>query len=183
MDDYYKILQIDRNACNEIISAAYKTLSKKIHPDHRHDRLPEATHAMRKLNEAYAVLKDPVQRAAYNKKLRFMYAKPFAVHRTPQRNRQPDPLFNTYKKALLRFDEGFEYFRLCTHNTGTTAGTSDELKKRYIKLAHTHLHTAYDLFDDIVYSHPGSAYEDDARSKLSRVEKLLDILTALPITP
>lgn len=33
MKNYYKILEVDKNASNEVIKVAYKSLVKKYHPD------------------------------------------------------------------------------------------------------------------------------------------------------
>lgn len=63
--DYYKILQVDPSAEPEVIQAAYKRLALKYHPDK--NKTPDATERMKKLNEAYGVLKDPAERAEYHK--------------------------------------------------------------------------------------------------------------------
>ena len=33
MKNYYEILEVDKNASEEVIEKAYKTLAKKYHPD------------------------------------------------------------------------------------------------------------------------------------------------------
>ena len=60
--NYYKILQVDREAEPEVIKAAYRALSRKYHPDGSH---PSAERMMR-LNDAYAVLSDPPARSRHN---------------------------------------------------------------------------------------------------------------------
>lgn len=65
--DYYRELQVQRHAEPEVIDRAYRALSLKYHPDRA--RLPErdsATRRMQRINEAYAVLRDPTRRAAYD---------------------------------------------------------------------------------------------------------------------
>ncbi len=62
--DYYRILQVDPAAEPEVIEAAYRRLCRKYHPDLNPS--PEAERRMREINAAYAVLRDPVQRAAYD---------------------------------------------------------------------------------------------------------------------
>jgi|GEM_PF-2654690 len=62
--DYYAILEIDASAEPEVVEAAYRALVRKYHPD-----VSSATDAetrIRALNAAYAVLRDPAQRAAYD---------------------------------------------------------------------------------------------------------------------
>jgi curved DNA-binding protein CbpA len=61
--DYYRILQVHEEAEVEVVQAAYRTLSKKYHPDANKE--PNAEERMKQLNEAYAVLGDELQRAEY----------------------------------------------------------------------------------------------------------------------
>jgi curved DNA-binding protein CbpA len=56
----YKVLAVDPSADPDVISAAYRALSKKFHPDV--NKTPEAEAKMRELNRAYDMLKDPAQR-------------------------------------------------------------------------------------------------------------------------
>ena len=65
--DYYRLLQVTRTADAEVIERAYKTLSMKYHPD-RVDatKRADATRRMQEINQAYAVLRDPVKRRAYD---------------------------------------------------------------------------------------------------------------------
>jgi len=65
-DDPYVILQVARHAEPEVIEAAYRRLARKYHPDV--DSSPEANTRMQKINWAYEILKDPVKRAAYDRK-------------------------------------------------------------------------------------------------------------------
>lgn len=62
--NYYKVLQVDPSAEQEIITAAYRRLALKHHPDI--DTSPDATHRMQAINEAYGVLGDPDARARYD---------------------------------------------------------------------------------------------------------------------
>jgi len=64
--DYYKILQVDPSAEQEVITAAFKGLAKKYHPDVYHGS--DRTERMREINLAYEVLGDPGKRQAYDYK-------------------------------------------------------------------------------------------------------------------
>jgi DnaJ-class molecular chaperone len=65
--NYYKILEVDREASPEVIQKAYKALSMKYHPDRQAAAAgPEAHARMLLLNEAYAVLSDPRKRQDYD---------------------------------------------------------------------------------------------------------------------
>ena len=68
--NYYKILQIDRNASPEIIEKAYKTLAKKYHPDLKSENNKEKyVEIFKVINEAYQTLSDPYLKASYDKSL------------------------------------------------------------------------------------------------------------------
>ncbi|HEX2910852.1 MAG TPA: DnaJ domain-containing protein [Chloroflexia bacterium] len=63
----YKVLAIDPSADTDVISAVYRTLSKKYHPDI--NKSPEAEQRMREINRAYEMLKDPAQRRKVDEEL------------------------------------------------------------------------------------------------------------------
>lgn len=65
---YYKILMVDEEADAEIISAAYRKLAMRFHPDL--DASPQAARRMTELNEAYRTLRDPELRARYDREWR-----------------------------------------------------------------------------------------------------------------
>lgn len=65
--DHYRTLQVTRDADSEVIERAYKALSLKYHPDRvSGGQRAEATRRMQRINAAYAVLRDPVKRRAYD---------------------------------------------------------------------------------------------------------------------
>lgn len=64
MKDYYLILQVHPQAGPDVIQAAYRRLARTYHPD-ANAGADDA--AMQELNEAYAVLSDPGQRADYDR--------------------------------------------------------------------------------------------------------------------
>jgi sugar lactone lactonase YvrE len=63
-EDYYEILQISPSAEPEVIEAAYKKLARKYHPDV--NKSPSSADKMKKINMAYVVLGDPIQREQYH---------------------------------------------------------------------------------------------------------------------
>ena len=65
--NWYQVLQLDIAADPDIISTVYRRLALRYHPDR--DPSQEAQMRMRELNQAYAVLKDPEQRARYDAEL------------------------------------------------------------------------------------------------------------------
>jgi hypothetical protein len=64
VSDLYEILEVSPRASQDVIHAAYRVLARNCHPDHNASF--DAAGTMRKLNAAYAVLKDPERRARYD---------------------------------------------------------------------------------------------------------------------
>jgi curved DNA-binding protein len=62
--DYYAILGVDRNAGVDEIKKRYRILARKYHPDVSKE--PDAEKRFKETAEAYATLKDPEKRAAYD---------------------------------------------------------------------------------------------------------------------
>ena len=62
--DYYDIMGLERKASQAEIKRAYRKLARKYHPDVSKEADAEAR--FKELGEAYAVLKDPEKRAAYD---------------------------------------------------------------------------------------------------------------------
>ena len=62
--DYYEVLGLSREATPDAIKSAYRKLARKYHPDVSKEA--DAETQFKELGEAYAVLKDPEKRAAYD---------------------------------------------------------------------------------------------------------------------
>jgi curved DNA-binding protein CbpA len=63
--DPYKILQVDSEAEDEVITAAYRRLARKYHPDVAPDH--ESAARMAAINAAFERIGDPARRAAYDR--------------------------------------------------------------------------------------------------------------------
>ncbi len=63
--DYYKILDLPRDASEADLKKAYRRLAMKFHPDRNPDD-PDAERKFKEAKEAYEVLTDPQKRAAYD---------------------------------------------------------------------------------------------------------------------
>jgi curved DNA-binding protein CbpA len=62
--DYYKVLQVDPEASPEVITAAFRTLARRLHPDSDLTGVHEIR--MAELNRAYSVLRNVGSRRAYD---------------------------------------------------------------------------------------------------------------------
>lgn len=70
MKNYYEILEVDKNASQEVIEKAYKTLAKKYHPDLQQGAIQqEYAEKMKIINQAYDVLSDSARRSQYNQQI------------------------------------------------------------------------------------------------------------------
>ncbi|OAP40842.1 molecular chaperone DnaJ [Sinorhizobium glycinis] len=65
MRDPYAILGVRRNAGQEEIKAAWRSVAKAIHPDHNRDD-PLATERFAEAGRAYELLRDPARRSRYD---------------------------------------------------------------------------------------------------------------------
>jgi molecular chaperone DnaJ len=68
MKDYYKILNISRQASPEEIKKAYRNLAVKYHPD-KTGNDKDAEMKFKEVSEAYETLSDPTKKAAYDNPL------------------------------------------------------------------------------------------------------------------
>jgi curved DNA-binding protein CbpA len=73
--DAYKILQVDAEAEDEVIQAAYRRLARKYHPDTAGDDETAAVR-MSALNAAWELIGEPAARAAYDRSRRSATASP-----------------------------------------------------------------------------------------------------------
>jgi DnaJ-class molecular chaperone len=75
LSTHYETLQVLPTADDETISAAYRSLCKRAHPDNwpsakDEHRRQAGEFRMKLYTEAYSILKDPAKRKAYDKSIR-----------------------------------------------------------------------------------------------------------------
>lgn len=64
--DYYEVLGIDKNASDDQIKKAYRSLAKRYHPDLNPDNA-EAEAKFKEVNEAYEILSDSDKKSKYDR--------------------------------------------------------------------------------------------------------------------
>ena len=109
--DYYQTLGVERTATADDIKRAYRKLARKYHPDV--NKAPDAERRFKEVGEAYAVLKEPDKRAAYDK---------FGANWKAGQEFQPPP----------DWDTGFEF----RGGAGDEAGFSDFFESLFGGRAH-----------------------------------------------
>jgi curved DNA-binding protein len=91
--DYYKILEVDKNATAEDIKKAYRKLARKLHPDlNPNDK--DAHKKFQQINEANEVLSDPEKRKKYDQ-----YGKDWQHAEQFEKQRQSRPRQEAYASA------------------------------------------------------------------------------------
>ena len=65
-EDFYKILNVERNASDAEIKKSYRSFAMKHHPDRNADNPAAAEEKFKQVKEAYEVLSDPKKRSAYD---------------------------------------------------------------------------------------------------------------------
>jgi molecular chaperone DnaJ len=65
--DYYEVLGVPRDATEDQIKSAYRSLAKKHHPDMNRDNPKESEEKFKELSEAYEVLMDKEKRETYDR--------------------------------------------------------------------------------------------------------------------
>ena len=93
MKNYYEILEVAKNASEEVIEKAYKTLAKKYHPDLQNNS--NCQDKMRQINEAYEILSNDFKRREYDEKIKRQSVSIEEYNRIIQEN-------NRLKKDLKR---------------------------------------------------------------------------------
>jgi curved DNA-binding protein len=64
-EDYYKVLEVSRDASQAEIQKAYRTLARKYHPDVSQE--PDAKEKFQRVQRAFDVLNDPARREQYDR--------------------------------------------------------------------------------------------------------------------
>ena len=115
--DYYMILQVHQDAEPEIVKSAYKRLAQMNHPDISANA--KATERMQLINQAYAVISDPIKRKSYHRQWLVHNHRPLQTAPQPRPAAPPaDPCaeaqkaLDTYFRSLLSENWAYAYEHL-----------------------------------------------------------------------
>ena len=101
--DYYKILEVERNATQEEIKKSYRKLSLKYHPDRTGNSSDNKK--IQEINEAYEVLGDETKRQIYDCEINFPMQGPMQGMPFPMENLFEQIFFG--RDANIRIFHGF----------------------------------------------------------------------------
>ena len=102
--DYYRILEIDKNATPDDIKKAYRKLARKFHPDlNPNDK--QAHKKFQQINEANEVLSDPEKRKKYDQ-----YGKDWQHAEQFEKQRQSRPRQETYTSEDFSGSDFSDFF-------------------------------------------------------------------------
>ena len=104
MKDFYLVLQVAPNATPEEIRAAYRCRALKLHPDHS----GADSEPFIELQNAYSVLSDPSQRAAYDRRSEAIPVRRVARRETSRRPRA-EPFRDPDLLGGSAFEDLFEW--------------------------------------------------------------------------
>lgn len=97
MLDYYAILEVSSSASTSEIKKSYRRLARLHHPDLNQDARDTQ---IKRLNEAYEVLRDPKKRAAYDLQRKEKQQQAAFVRRQQQVKREPEM---TWVEGIIGF--------------------------------------------------------------------------------
>ena len=119
--DYYKILEINKNASTEEIRKAYKKLAGKFHPDKNPENKEESEKKFKDITEAYSVLSNPSKKSDYDSfgRTNFQYF--------DYNNFDPFSFFN----ELFKDNKDFEYFNENNNNNNFENRFQSDSERRF----------------------------------------------------
>ena len=107
--DYYKVLDVDKNATEEEIKKAYRKMALRFHPDKNKEA--DAEEKFKEISEAYEVLSDKDKRAAFDRfgseGMRGGSGSQFSSSYSGRRPTDPFELFRTFFGGRDPFSEAF----------------------------------------------------------------------------
>lgn len=107
--DFYELLGISKNASNEAIKTAYRSMVKKYHPDI--NKTEEAEAIIRSLNEAKDTLLNEEKRKEYDKTLdEIKYSKQFSSNKESTYKAKKEKYKENYADAYLTRWQFFIYY-------------------------------------------------------------------------
>jgi len=107
---YYALLEVEPEATTEELRQAFRTLSKRYHPDTTSLPLAEAAAAFQQLQQGYGVLSDPLSRQRYDAEL--LALRQMLLAQTPPWPSSPLPSASPVQGGTRRPLSGGEWLAL-----------------------------------------------------------------------
>lgn len=103
MKNYYKLLEVDRNASKEMIDKAFRVLAKKYHPDVQEEsKKAWAESKFKEINEAYEILSNESKRKDYD--INFQEIEELQYQKLTKQNEQLQNLVNQLQNKVSTDD-------------------------------------------------------------------------------
>jgi type II secretory pathway pseudopilin PulG len=110
---YYDDLQIQETASQEVIKGAYRYLSQKWHPDRNLNNMEEADRMLKIINNAYAILSDPIKRKEYDNWIVRQREEIFSSQsKSPYQNKSLNESSDDFYKAIIGNNNQVYYLRI-----------------------------------------------------------------------
>ena len=180
-ENYYEILEVNKNASPEIIEKAYKTLVKKYHPDLQEDNLKNIyEEKIKKINEAYDILSNSEKRKNYDLNLNNTIISSDDYNNLINENINLKKEINYLKEKLQ--EKGIELSLVESWEKGGEGAT--DLAEKVVKLAEKEhkFKYAYELNESIknkiedvakkIYGAESVEFSEEAEKEIEKIEKL-----------
>ncbi len=156
--DYYKILEVSRNATEKEIKSAYRKLARKYHPDVNKSK--DASEKFKDVNEAYEVLSDPQKRHRYDS---------LGANWQQGAEFTPPPGFENIN---INFGKGFGGFKNMGDDLGGFGGFSDFFSSIFGDFANQDSRTNYQK--------RSRSYRQDTKQPPTKSLDITEVLTVEP---
>lgn len=170
-ENYYDILEINKNASKEIIEKSYKTLVKKYHPDLQENNSKiNYEEKIKKINEAYEILSNPEKKENYDLNLK-------------NTEITPDDYYNLYneninlKKELNYLKNNYNQLKNYYSHLENQINNSNNIFKN-----NNNNQNYYNNEFNNIFKNTNNIYKNYKKNKTNYINKLFKDLIALFLT-
>jgi DnaJ-class molecular chaperone len=181
----FNILKISKDATAEEAKQAYHEAARKNHPDLFPPEERQQQHLMMmKINEAYMTIMDNITNRPESEEkggdINENRQKPIFQQNTITGNELgnlKDPAYTYYKQGFNHYTQGQSEFhkRFTRNSVGKIKSILHPTNKQLLQMALSalrHFEKSYSYFMNVTNNYPNSMWADDAKEKLTELEKL-----------